>query len=87
MNEASAVAEPNKTTDIDSARAHRRSREDLIIDIISGICWESGNFRVGRRNLVWEVATGSKESLYLYTAEQPPSYINRCVEEERVTKV
>ena len=34
MNVASAVTEPNKTTDIDSARAHRRKRNDCI----SAVC-------------------------------------------------
>ena len=39
MNVASAVTEPNKTTDTDSVRAHRRKRNDCIAavcDVRSG---------------------------------------------------
>lgn len=39
MDEASAVAEPNKTTHIDSAREHKRTRNDCIAavcDVRSG---------------------------------------------------
>jgi len=65
VNEASAVAETNKTTDIDSARAHRRTRNDCIAAVCGdragrvtkklGVNAVAGSQRFGR----------SRSSIYL----------------------